>query len=888
MAEQQQSYKKARFFKCALQVNPAGYIQYRGQQQWLSESDYNQQLLVAALEAGVEVIGLADHGSVDGVDSIRTLFNQHGIVVFPGFEIASSEKIHFVCLFDESKSAQELERILGSLRLLAPQDGVRPSRLSAEQLIDEVNQQGGFIFAAHCTNDNGLLKIGQMNHVWQHQGLLAAQIPGSIEDLRGVENDFYRKVFLNKDANYKREREMAAINAADVAKPDDIKLPGASCLIKMTKPCFASFKQAFLDAGSRVRLNSDKTENYASAIERIRFVGGYLDGVDIELSDHLNAVIGGRGTGKSTLLECIRYAFALEPKTQNALKQHKSVIDTNLGKERGLVEITLRSAVLHGRKFTVSRKYGNQPVVVDEQGNISPYHPTDLLPGIELYGQNEIYEMTRDEHSRNQLIERFLEGEHEQFDADIAKVLAKLKENRESIKHALSQKDDVEAEVERLPKLLDQAKQYQDLGIEEKLEIIPKLEKEKQLKERVDEDVTRVKDAIEALKDSLPDTVFLSDSALDGLPHADLFRQQRVVLDALKTGVQQALVQLEQLALNADTQLAPLKQALLEKQQTEEQNLEKAFQDIPASQGKTGRQIGAEYQTLLKQIEQIKPKQTTLQNRQLQIDELYSHRKKLLLELDQHTSARASSILKSVKRLTRKLEQKVRLTLQPEGNRQAFVDFLSECSLEGVGPKRLAWVLDGNFSPSNLAAAIRQGETELAQNFGVTGTVITALTRLPEIKLLELEELQLPDTIAIELNVTHGEREAVFRPIDDLSTGQQCTAVLHLLLLDNQDPLILDQPEDNLDNAFIAERIVAELRRAKLSRQFLFATHNANIPVFGDAEWIGVLSVEDNKGVILPEQQGAIDVPKVQELAADILEGGKSAFNQRREKYGFN
>jgi len=888
MAEQQQSYKKARFFKCALQVNPAGYIQYRGQQQWLSESDYNQQLLVAALEAGVEVIGLADHGSVEGVDSIRTLFNQHGIVVFPGFEIASSEKIHFVCLFDESKSAQELERILGSLRLLDPQDGVRPSRLSAEQLIDEVNQQGGFIFAAHCTNDNGLLKIGQMNHVWQHQGLLAAQIPGSIEDLRGVENDFYRKVFLNKDANYKREREMAAINAADVAKPDDIKLPGASCLIKMTKPCFASFKQAFLDAGSRVRLNSDKTENYASAIERIRFVGGYLDGVDIELSDHLNAVIGGRGTGKSTLLECIRYAFALEPKTQNALKQHKSVIDTNLGKERGLVEITLRSAVLHGRKFTVSRKYGNQPVVVDEQGNISPYHPTDLLPGIELYGQNEIYEMTRDEHSRNQLIERFLEGEHEQFDADIAKVLAKLKENRESIKHALSQKDDVEAEVERLPKLLDQAKQYQDLGIEEKLEIIPKLEKEKQLKERVDEDVTRVKDAIEALKDSLPDTVFLSDSALDGLPHADLFRQQRVVLDALKTGVQQALVQLEQLALNADTQLAPLKQALLEKQQTEEQNLEKAFQDIPASQGKTGRQIGAEYQTLLKQIEQIRPKQTTLQNRQLQIDELYSHRKKLLLELDQHTSARASSILKSVKRLTRKLEQKVRLTLQPEGNRQAFVDFLSECSLEGVGPKRLAWVLDGNFSPSNLAAAIRQGETELAQNFGVTGTVITALTRLPEIKLLELEELQLPDTMAIELNVTHGEREAVFRPIDDLSTGQQCTAVLHLLLLDNQDPLILDQPEDNLDNAFIAERIVAELRRAKLSRQFLFATHNANIPVFGDAEWIGVLSVEDNKGVILPEQQGAIDVPKVQELAADILEGGKSAFNQRREKYGFN
>ena len=135
--------------------------------------------------------------------------------------------------------------------------------------------------------------------------------------------------------------------------------------------------------------------------------------------------------------------------------------------------------------------------------------------------------------------------------------------------------------------------------------------------------------------------------------------------------------------------------------------------------------------------------------------------------------------------------------------------------------------------------------------------------------------------------MTHGTSDALFKPIDELSTGQQCTAVLHLLLLDNQDPLILDQPEDNLDNAFIAERIVSELRRAKLTRQFLFATHNANIPVFGDAEWIGVLSVEDGHGKILPQEQGAIDVPSVQRLAADILEGGKSAFNQRREKYGF-
>lgn len=881
------TYTKARFFKCALQVNPAGYIKYRGGQQELSEDDYNRQLLTAALETGIEVVGLADHGSVDGVDKLRSLFAQNGIVVFPGFEIASSEKIHFVCLFDENKTSQELERILGRLDLLDPEDGVLPTNLTAIQLIDKINEIGGFIFAAHSTNDDGVLNR-RMNHVWRYKGLMAAQIPGSVEDLKEAPEILYYRAFTNKDEAYRREREMAAINAADVAKPEDIKSPGASCLIKMTRPCFASFKQAFLDAGSRVRLNSDKPENYASAIQRVRFVGGYLDGVDIELSEHLNAVIGGRGTGKSTFLECIRFALDLEPFGKEAKSKYDAILKNNLGKESGSVELIIRSAAMHGRKFKVSRKWGNQPFVVDEQGKVSPYQPIDLLPGIELYGQNEIYEMTRDPQSRNQLVERFLEGDHANFDTTIEKVLSSLKDNREAIRRALQQKSEVEADVERLPKLQDQARQFQSLGLDEKLKIIPKLEKEKQFGERVTEEMARVGEAIVTLKDSLADTTFLSDAALDELPHADLLKQQRVILEQLTNNLTQAIAQLEQLEAQAAAGLLPLQQQLQSAIGGEEQTLESAFKEIPASQGKTGRQIGAEYQSLLKQIEQIRPKQIALQNRQAQIDELYSQRKKFLLELDQETSARSSAMQKSVKRLNRKLEQKVRLTLRSEGNRQAFVNFLAGCNLDGVGAKRLAWVIEGDFSPANLAATIREGEQALKQaNWGITPAVAQALRRMTESQLLQLEELILPDTMAIELNVAHGEQEAHFRPIDDLSTGQQCTAVLHLLLLDNQDPLILDQPEDNLDNAFIAERIVSELRRAKLTRQFLFATHNANIPVFGDAEWIGVLSVDDNKGRILPEQQGAIDVPAIQQLAAEILEGGKSAFNQRREKYGF-
>lgn len=880
------TYTKARFFKCALQVNPADYIQYRGQQQTLSEDDYNRQLLDAALEAEVEVIGIADHGSVEAVDRIRALFSPHGIVVFPGFEIASSEKIHFVCLFDESAATDSLKMHMGALGIDIDQPAM-PVQKSAVDIINYVNEKGGFLYAAHVTNDDGVLKR-RMNNVWKHKGLCAAQIPGPVEALKGVEDDFYRKVVLNKNADYRRQRPIAVINAADVARPEQIKIDGASCLIKMTRPCFTSFKQAFTDPESRVRLNSDKPEHYASTIERIRFVGGYLDGVDVEFSEHLNALIGGRGTGKSTLLECIRFALDLQPFGQSAQKQHDAVIKANLGSERGRVELGVRSAAMHGRRFRITRRYGDQPVVLDDAGEVSPHQPHDLLPGLELFGQNEIYEMTRDRSSRNRLVERFLEGDQSIYDVTIAEVSQRLKENREAIIKALQQREEIEADVERLPKLEDQARQFQALGLDEKLKVIPKLEKERRLSARGTAEIERFEEAINGLKDSLPDTTYLGNAALEGLPDAKTLQRQKTVLDALGEKGRQAITQLEGVCQQSAQALAPLQKEIEQSIQSEEQKLEAAFKEIPASQGKTGRQIGAEYQSLLRQIEQIRPKQTMLQSRQAHIDELYRRRKKLLLELSEAAGDRAAAMQKAVKRLNRRLDQKVRLTLRSEGHRETLFDFLSACGLEGVGPKRLAWVEEGEFSSAALAEKIRLGADALQQApWGITPGVSEALCRLPERKLLELEELIPPDLNEIELNVAHGAKEARFRSIDELSTGQQCTAVLHLLLLDNQDPLILDQPEDNLDNAFIAERIVAELRNAKLTRQFVFATHNANIPVFGDAEWIGVLSVEDGKGRILPQQQGAIDLPEIQHLAADILEGGEAAFNQRREKYGF-
>lgn len=883
-----ETYTKAQFWKCALQVNPSGYLQYRGAEQQLSEDEYNRQLLNVALENHIKVIGIADHGNVDAVDSIRSLMNEHGIIVFPGFEIASTEKAHFVCLFPEDTTTTQLNRYLGELGLSDPSDGVRPSRYGGQAILRRVEDLNGFSYAAHCTDASGVLRQNLV-HVWQDPLLKAAQIPGSMEDLKNEQNQGYRQILLNKDPNYRREIPVAIINAKDVASPEDMANPKASCLIKMTRPSFESFKLAFQDPGSRVRLNSDRSEKYFSRIEKLKIIGGYLDGVEINFSEHLNAIIGGRGTGKTTLLESLRFVLGVQPIGQAACKQHSEIVKENLGRSKARVEVVIRSSQMNGRRFKVARRYGEDPVVVDEEGNPSNFSPNELLPGIELYGQNEIYEIAQDHVSQSLLLSRFLDKGEDDDEQKIVEALNRLKENRKKLLDAQRSVADLEDEVARIPKLEEKIRQFKSLGIEEKLKIVPLLETERRLLHRVEaEELPYLNGAFEAVRENLPDITFLSANVVDRLPHKEDIISVRKKIDELKGKAEDLLGQWQIFYKENSQEIIKILEVIREEIAKEDEKLDKTFKELPASEGKTGRQVGIEFQNLLKDVERIRPKKALIENSRKLLSELSKQRQATLNDLSEIRSQRAARVERSLKKLSRKLQGKMRLTVDPEADRQPIVDFLLACNMDNIGVGRLRWVFDAeDFSPVKLAQRIRQGANALqSAGWGITQTVADAMARLPQEKVLSLEEIELPDYVSIELNTAHEGAEN-YRSIDRLSTGQQCTAILHLLLLQNKDPLIMDQPEDNLDNAFIADRIVTELRSAKISRQFIFATHNANIPVFGDAEWIGVLEASDDRAVMPLEHQGAIDVSDIKEKAAEILEGGRDAFNQRKYKYGF-
>jgi ABC-type lipoprotein export system ATPase subunit len=195
-----------------------------------------------------------------------------------------------------------------------------------------------------------------------------------------------------------------------------------------------------------------------------------------------------------------------------------------------------------------------------------------------------------------------------------------------------------------------------------------------------------------------------------------------------------------------------------------------------------------------------------------------------------------------------------------------------------------------NFSMSELARNIRKGAAALMEIYNFTENGSAKIAAVGDKLALEVEECRLPAQAIIELNVGNDTANN-WKKLDHLSAGQRATAVLMLLLLEADAPLIVDQPEDDLDNQFIVQHVVETMRVAKETRQFLFSSHNPNIPVLGDAEQIVGLTPMVEGGIdqtVIDEKlSGAIDTPAVKELIKVQLEGGEQAFRTRERKYGF-
>lgn len=470
----------ATFRKCALQVNPFLYgAEYQGADHGLSEDQYNESIAKRCVENGIAVVGIADHGTVDGVEKLRTALEAAGVAVFPGFEIASTEKVHMVCLYPQGTSVASLNQYLGAMGLPAGGAKTAPSNLSCLDIAAQVAKQGGFWFAAHVLGASGLLRLakdgGGLTHIWcDCDKVLAAQIPADVESLE----EKVQQILRNKNAEYRRTRPIALLNAKDVRQPSDIDNPRCYSWVKMTEPTLEALRLACRDPESRVRLSHQVNPAFYSRIDRIVVHRGYLDELDIELSPNLNAVVGGRGTGKSTLIEAIRYALQLAPRGKDASTSHKGIIDANFSKEKASIELHVTSYSQNSESYTITRQHGEPARVLDSGGTVLKLSPHDILPNAEVYGQNELLEIVKDDQAKAELLARFLPDD-DAARRELGRLKAELRKNCVDIDALEAQIDDVTQKLEQLPALVDKEKSFQKLGLDAELKQVQARESER-------------------------------------------------------------------------------------------------------------------------------------------------------------------------------------------------------------------------------------------------------------------------------------------------------------------------------------------------------------------------------------------------------------------------
>ena len=882
------------FHRCALQVNPHHYDStYRGNAPSGNAVDHARAIVQQASDLGVSVLAITDHNHVGGVAAFRGAAEGRGIHIFPGFELSSSEGIHILCIYDPATSDDLLVRYLGGFGITDTNPSTTLADKGFVDILAKVHDQGGVAIAAHVTNDSGLFKVltGQAGiQAWRSRELLAVQIPGYIADLpQGV-----RQIVKNANHHYLRDPPaedglaIAVVNARDVAKPEDLTHRSATCWIKMSEVTIEGLRQAFLDPGSRIRLSLEEGEWHPeehAELVALTWEGGFLDGAAIHFNPNLNVLVGGRGTGKSTVIESIRTVLGVEAIGDEARRTHQGIIRHVL-KNGTKVSLLVRAHRPAVREYRIERTIPNPPLVRDDHGEISNLSPRDVLRRVEVFGQHEISELTKSREKLTRLLDRFVEGDDElpRRKADLRRALEK---NRKSVVDTCDELAQIEERLAALPGLEETLESFRAAGLEERLKEQSLLVREERLLASIPERLAAFRECLDILKREVPmDRVFLSAKALDDLPGKEILQRLNDILKTLDLELQRIANDLEQALARADEGAALVRTEWETRKREVQEVYEKILRDLQKS-----RVDGEEFIRLRRRIEELRPLRERQASARRTEKEYAERRRSLLAEWEDVKAQEFRRLDGAAKGVNKKLHDRVQVEVLAAGNREPLFNLLRE----KVGG-RLSEAIESlrtvrDLSLTQFVEACRSGAEALNKTFGITVAQGERLAKSEPEVLMRVEELDLPPTTAIRLNTAPAGEPPAWHALDDLSTGQKATAVLLLLLLESDAPLIVDQPEDDLDNRFITEGVVPRMRKEKQHRQFLFSTHNANIPVLGDAELIVGLyatgEAEHGRARIAREHMGSIDAKRVRELVEEILEGGKEAFERRRRKYGF-
>jgi DNA repair exonuclease SbcCD ATPase subunit len=607
-------------------------------------------------------------------------------------------------------------------------------------------------------------------------------------------------------------------------------------------------------------------------IKRIQVEEGFLSGLDLTFAPGFNVLIGPRGTGKTSVIELIRYCLDVPAITDLIAQSSKVHALSILG--AGSVTVTLDDG---NEDFTLRR-------TAEAWTTSGPKTFTKPV----ILSQNEIESIGLQASGRLRLIDSIRESSFLTESGLETALVSHIRSQTEERRTAAAELQSIRKQLRELDEQLKEVETVK----KEHAEAMSGIEKAQPQNQRLAQL-----------------NIWLSNCSVKNALYARLLTS----LDQRRTRLRPLVsnpfsVEAWPIAAASEDPLDTVRKAVNESQdaiQVSEQRLTKAIDEVHALSDVNSSEtitLDEESRNLRRQLESLKQgagdtarklaviqekigQQSALRELEkaklAQLGKVQALRKEHLDALEMARARRFSERAKVVEQLNSEFGPWIKISIERAGQNTDYASAIV-AAMRGSGLKMtdITSTIADRMSPREFVEFIEtENVDELASISGLSQVrAARIIERIKEEGVEGILTANIED--GVTLSLLDGSE---YKTTEELSTGQRCTVVLPLLLKQQLATVIVDQPEDHLDNAFIVETLVKVIGKKNEHGQLIFSTHNANIPVLGGADQVTMMGSDGNRGFVLH----SAPLENLQSITAitSIMEGGIEAFRKRGDFY---
>lgn len=857
-----------------------------------------EQIVEAALAAGLDAIAVTDHNSPDFIDDVQ-IAAKGKLCVFPGVEItAQSGKggVHLLAIFDCTETSEKVKHLLSRVGIPPDMYGDESALASPVcEVIEETRAAGGIAVLAHAQSSKGAMADVQgktRTAIFREPGLLAVEV-GDGDFLPERKARGVRAVDLlnGSDANY-AHRKLAVIQGSDCQVSDDGVhiLEGIGTrrtFVKTGDPLsLEGLRQAFIDPDSRIRLvplsGPPGDVQAHPRIVRVSVNGGFFDQLELELHSGMTSLIGGKGSGKSLLIELMRFALGSEPTQEDILRDHEGKLERRLGHYgRVTLEVVDEAGVVH----SIERTYdalGGSPYATDDQALLASDFSCLFL------SQNEIVRIAESDDEQLLFIDRFLDFRAHQ--RTVERQGEELEELDESLANGLRARRELtklreqEAVLERRLKALDaQLENPIFSSYARTLAKARSLASAAEQSRAVIGAFVEAQKAVEAVGDPVVPSALQNDAAVKRASFA-LKAAREQALDELVASREKLVVAVNKVEAEV-AEYAPT----LADEKTK-------YEAMVAESGGDYKALTAQRDGVNGRLEAFRRKTIDVQSVADELRSVAQSRSEKLRELAEAQQAYTRERQEKCVQIEAYSAGRLRLSVTEATDTSEFRRQLSSMKKGSYLQAEEIDAIASHVAPQAFVSALLNYDAAAAAKKSRHISQLADRSTIPAARVKQLADFLLEsrsyeEILALQHKATPADRphiefqveEGIYEPLAAISTGQKCTALLVMALADGSTPVVIDQPEDSLDLRSIWHDMCEKLRDGKEYRQFVCTTHNSSLAVASDTDCYVVLEADASRGHVA--EAGAIDSDSMKTQVIDYLEGGVTTYAMKYRKY---